>query len=38
MGMSQIEITSDSKLTEIEQHFRVSAGPGAGKLIGSANI
>ncbi len=31
MGMSQIEITSDSKLTEIEQHFRVSAGPGAGK-------
>ncbi|WP_264550772.1 UvrD-helicase domain-containing protein [Flavobacterium sp. N2038] len=29
--MSKIEITSETKLTDIEQHFRVSAGPGAGK-------
>lgn len=29
--MSVIEITSETKLTNIEQHFRVSAGPGAGK-------
>jgi len=29
--MSVIEITSESRLTNIEQHFRVSAGPGAGK-------
>ena len=29
--MSVIEITSESKLADIEQHFRVSAGPGAGK-------
>ncbi|MFH6957214.1 UvrD-helicase domain-containing protein [Flavobacterium aquidurense] len=29
--MSVIEITSESELVNIEQHFRVSAGPGAGK-------
>lgn len=29
--MSIITINSDSKITDIERHFKVSAGPGAGK-------
>jgi DNA helicase-2/ATP-dependent DNA helicase PcrA len=31
MDMQVNRITSDSSLTDIEHHFRVSAGPGAGK-------
>lgn len=31
MAMQKISINSDFKISNIEQHFRVSAGPGAGK-------
>lgn len=31
MDMSITQITSDSKFPDVEHHFRVSAGPGAGK-------
>lgn len=31
MDMSIVRITSDTKFSDIEHHFRISAGPGAGK-------